>query len=101
MLNVGKSNNNPKHIIINPLTIPSVEEFLVKKEPTEDAMAARDMKTIEKPKQNSNEPLNLFCIVFSAPENIERYPGTNGNTQGEKKDSIPKTNDRKIFTSID
>ena len=57
--------------------------------------------SIEKPKQNSNEPLNLFCIVFSAPENIERYPGTNGNTQGEKKDSIPKTNDRKIFTSID
>lgn len=101
MLNVGKSNNNPKHIIISPLTIPSVEEFLVKKDPTEDAMAARDMKTIENPKQNSNEPLNLFCIVFSAPENIVRYPGTSGNTQGEKKDSIPKTNDRKIFTSID
>jgi hypothetical protein len=39
--------------------------------------------------------------VFSAPENIVRYPGTSGNTQGEKKDSIPKTNDRKIFTSID
>ena len=48
MLNVGKSNNNPKHIIISPLTIPSVEEFLVKKDPTEDAMAARDIKTIEK-----------------------------------------------------
>ena len=101
MLNVGKSNNNPKHIIIRPLTIPSVEEFLVKKEPTEDAMAARDMKTIEKPKQNSNEPLNLFCIVFSAPENIVRYQALAVTHKVRKKIAFQKKNDRKIFTSID
>ena len=52
MLTVGKSSKVPKKIIISPLTIPSDDEFLVKKEPTEDAIAASDMKTIENPKQN-------------------------------------------------
>tara|TARA_B110000444_G_scaffold27522_1_gene22691 strand:+ start:3234 stop:3416 length:183 start_codon:yes stop_codon:yes gene_type:complete len=60
MLTVGKSSKVPKKIIISPLTIPSDDEFLVKKEPTEDAIAASDMKTIENPRQNSKEPLNLF-----------------------------------------
>lgn len=59
-MTVGKSSRVPKKIIIIPLTIPSDDEFLVKKEPTEDAIAAREMKTIENPKQNSNEPLSLL-----------------------------------------
>jgi hypothetical protein len=57
---VGKRSNTPKIIIINPLTIPNEEEFLVKKEPSEEAIAARDTKTIENPKQNSKEPLSLL-----------------------------------------
>ena len=66
----------------------------------EDAIAARDIKTIEKPKQNSRDPLILFLVVLSVPENMVRYPGTKGNTHGEKKDSAPKMKAKKIFTSI-
>ena len=43
----------------------------------------------------------LFLVVLSVPENIVKYPGTNGNTHGEKKDNAPKMKARKIFTSID
>ena len=80
--------------------MPREDEFLVKNDPTEDAIAARDIKTIEKPKQNSRDPLILFLVVLSVPENMVRYPGTKGNTHGEKKDSAPKMKAKKIFTSI-
>ena len=49
MFRVGKRSNTRKNIIITPLTIPKVDEFLVKNEPTEDAIAAKDINTIEKP----------------------------------------------------
>ena len=42
----------------------------------------------------------LFLVVLSVPENMVRYPGTKGNTHGEKKDNAPKMNAKKIFTSI-
>ena len=100
-MTVGKSSRVPKKIIIITLTMPSDDEFLVKKEPTEDAIAAREMKTIENPKQNSNEPLNLLWIVLSVPEKIVKYPGTSGNTHGEKNDNMPNRNAKNTFTSID
>ena len=81
MFRVGKRSNTPKNIIITPLTIPKVDEFLVKNEPTEDAIAAKDINTIENPKQNSIDPFNLLCNELSVPENIVRYPGTRGKTQ--------------------
>ena len=43
-------------MIINPLNIPSDDEFLVKNEPTDEAIAPREINTMEKPRQNSREP---------------------------------------------
>jgi hypothetical protein len=39
-------------------------------------------------------------MELSVPENIVKYPGTRGKTHGEKKDSAPNRNARKILTSI-
>lgn len=100
MFRVGKRSNTPKNIIITPLIIPKVDEFLVKNEPTEDAIAAKDINTIEKPKQNSIDPFNLLCNELSVPENIVKYPGTRGKTQGEKNESAPNIKAIKMFTSM-
>ena len=82
MFRVGKRSNTPKNIIITPLTIPKVDEFLVKNEPTEDAIAAKDINTIENPKQNSIDPFNLLCneyqfqkILLSIQEQEVKHKG--------------------------
>ena len=57
-------------MIINPLNIPSDDEFLVKNEPTDEAIAPREINTMEKHRQNSREPFTLLLMELSVPENI-------------------------------
>ncbi len=76
--------------MITPLIWPRIVAFLLKKEPTELASAPSETKTIENPSANWTEPLIFEIFEFLFIENMAKYPGTNGRTQGEKNDKAPK-----------
>jgi hypothetical protein len=63
---------------------------------------AHQVKQIQKKNQLQIEktPNSLVFVSFLFKENTERNPGTNGNTHGEKKDSMPKKNAINMFSSM-
>jgi len=73
-----------------PLIWPRIVAFLLKKEPTELANAPKETNTIENPITNCTAPLIFDIFEFLLRENIAKYPGTRGSTQGEKNDRAPK-----------
>ncbi len=101
MFKEGIKRTKPKIIIITPLIWPSKDAFLLKKDPTELAKAPNDTNTIENPITNCKAPLSLVIFEFFSNENIAKYPGTSGRTQGEKKESAPKKKAIDALISID
>ena len=86
--------------MITPLIWPRIVAFLLKKEPTELANAPSETKTIENPSANWTAPLIFYIFEFLFIENMAKYPGTNGSTQGEKNDKAPKKKAIDAFISI-
>ena len=86
--------------MIAPLIWPRIVAFLLKKEPTELANAPSETKTIENPSANWTAPLIFEIFEFLFIENMAKYPGTNGSTQGEKNDKAPKKKAIDAFISI-
>ena len=86
--------------MITPLIWPRIVAFLLKKEPTELANAPSETKTIENPSANWTAPLIFEIFEFLFIENMAKYPGTNGRTQGEKNDKAPKKKAIDAFISI-
>jgi hypothetical protein len=84
-----------KNIIINPETIDKICEFFNRKLPRKLAVAPRQIKTSENPRENINDLLRIkfldleFNSLRVVPHIKETYPGIRGNTQGEKKLIIP------------
>ena len=100
MFKEGTRSIIPNKIITTPLTWDNTEEFLVKKDPSVEANAPRDTNTKEKPMTNCKDPINLVLVSFLLNEKTDRKPGTNGKTQGEKNDRMPKKKAINMFNSI-
>ena len=64
------------------------------------AKAPKDTNTIENPNTNWNAPLTFDIFEFLFNENIAKYPGTSGNTHGEKNDKAPKKKATDALISI-
>ena len=86
--------------MITPLIWPRIVAFLLKKEPTELANAPSETKTMENPSANWTAPLIFDIFEFLFIENMAKYPGTNGSTQGEKNDKAPKKKATDALISI-
>ena len=77
-----------------PAIILNTSEFFNNICPKNEADAPNKMNTVEKPKQNNTKGKSLiffFSKISSSdcPEINDRYPGINGNTQGDKKLTNP------------
>ena len=93
---------NPKIIMPLPAIFVRYDIFDLRNTPIKDTEAPKRMKTSEKPTiKKILEKIIFFDAAFSSsltnfsrliPVIKDRYPGTMGNTQGEKKDSIPASN---------
>ena len=62
----------PKNMIIKPLTLDKDSEFLLKKDPIFVAIAASEMKTKENPNVNCSDPNKRVLMSSSDSENIAR-----------------------------
>src|SRR5215813_11574545 len=75
--------------------------LLVIADPTSPAVVPRNRKMIDKPALNASELMitarRLVVPSFKpsmlTPEISEIYPGTSGNTQGDRKDAMPVMNE--------
>src|ERR1041385_3570563 len=75
--------------------------LLVITEPTRPAVVPRNRKMIDKPALNASELMitarRLLAPSLSpsmlTPEISEMYPGTSGNTHGERNESMPAANE--------
>ena len=94
----------PKKIIINPPILDINDIFEERNAPIQVAVAPRRRKTIENPVTKKSELIRTirfslfrrdemrffsFISVNVTPDIKEIYPGTNGKTQGDRKDIKP------------
>lgn len=90
----------PKRMMTTPATCASTELWRVRSWPTSVETAPRVMNTTLKPRIKAAEFRSSFRSTraswdFSSsipvPEINDTYPGTSGNTQGERKEISPAT----------
>ena len=95
-------NKIPSKIVMEPKIIESTleDEFIF--EPNEPKIAPYEINNAENPNIKSIEPRATRLLRFKSviPAAYERYPGTNGRTQGEKNEIRPAINETKIANSI-
>src|SRR5438093_6323117 len=91
----------PKTIMSTPATCARVDLYCDASWPTAVDIAPSVTNTMLKPMMNRIEFImtlrrTLASCAFSSstptPEMSDTYPGTSGNTQGERKDTRPATN---------
>ncbi len=97
----------PKKIIISPPIFDKSDIFDERNAPSQVADAPKRIKTIENPATKKIELINIIRFsllrkdgwpLFSfnseneTPDIKEIYPGTNGKTQGERKEINPAAN---------
>jgi hypothetical protein len=97
----------PKKIIISPPIFDKSDIFDERNAPSQVADAPKRIKTIENPATKKIELINIIRLslprkdgrpLFSfnsaneTPDIKEIYPGTNGKTQGERKEINPAAN---------
>lgn len=97
----------PKKIIINPPIFDNSDIFDERNAPSQVADAPKRIKTIENPATKKIELINIirfsrpikdgrplfsFNSANETPDIKEIYPGTNGKTQGERKEINPAAN---------
>ena len=88
-------------MINEPASILYKDKLRYKKEPKVVITDARPMNTNENPKTKNIVPIVLDLKGRSLElEKVAKKPGTNGRTQGEKNDSMPKINANGIVSSI-
>src|SRR5580692_8350379 len=96
----------PKRTIMAPAKGARRFLFCSRNWPTALADAPKAINTTEKPMTNANEDAIRLPRGFSPrrncstpiPESIEMYPGTRGNTHGERNEISPATNAARIET---
>src|SRR5580658_5787237 len=98
-------------ITTTPATMLKTMRCVIRNFPTHVAEAPRITKTTVKPTINASEfrstraincPLaSFFNSSIDAPESIETYPGTSGNTQGERNETMPARKAMGILNSCD
>jgi len=88
--------NNPKTISRLPAILLSNAELGLIAKPVKPAIAPRVIKIMEKPITKLSEWRNRGTRLLttpvsniSGPYRLERYTGTKGTTQGDRKDSNP------------
>src|SRR6185369_4146592 len=92
-------------MMTSPPTILTIG-LLVIAEPTNPAVVPRNRKMIDRPALNASElmitarrlAVPSFRPSTLTPEMSEMYPGTSGNTHGERNESMPATNEIAILT---
>jgi hypothetical protein len=97
----------PKKIIISPPIFDKSDIFDERNAPSQVADAPKRIKTIENPATKKIELIKIlrvspsgkdgwsffsFNAVKDTPDIKEIYPGTNGKTQGERKETNPAAN---------
>jgi hypothetical protein len=97
----------PKKIIISPPIFDKSDIFDERNAPSQVADAPKRIKTIENPATKKIELINIirfslprkdgrplfsFNSANETPDINETYPGTNGKTQGERKEINPAAN---------
>jgi hypothetical protein len=81
----------PKKIITRPEIIDKICEFCSKKLPIKVAVAPREIKTNEKPREKDKDFFKIKFLDFKSsslsvvPQINETYPGIKGSTQGDTK----------------
>lgn len=82
----------PKKIVRTPRIREIVSWCANRVFPTPPKIAPKEINTALKPTTNKKEPNKTFPRLTENPAANERYPGTNGNTHGDKKEITPAIN---------
>ena len=96
----------PKKIITKPEMIDKIWELCSKKLPIKLAVAPREIKTSEKPKEKNKDFFKIKFLDFKSsslsvvPHINETYPGIKGSTHGDIKLIMPAKNAKESETII-
>jgi hypothetical protein len=93
-----------------PKIFPNISLYSTSQLLTPQAETKINVNTIEKPniknkilintRKRKSYRLPLFNSSMETPEINDKYPGTNGNTQGEKNDNNPAMNANPTVMSV-